>query len=460
VLVSTNLGIEIRRMATSRALGYGDLEWDIPLDDFFGVPANDVIVSDPHVMFDHEHDRFYATAVSATCSTGRLYVAVSSTDDARDAWTVYRFDFAGRLPDFDIPGFDSTTFAVSSNVFHWSSCTPGPFVGADLLVMDTSSLLASSSPIDWMEFGPDSGLFTIIPARDADGFSSSPLRLVVAMINGADLDVGYAEVSGSVVGGTINPRLSWTDLTAASGIELDPFQDPPQPHQPGSPTTISNAVDLRPTEAVWNGSFWFASTTACIPTNDTVVRACSRFVNLVGSGGSTAPAGEILLGEAGADLFDPGISANSVGPILTYARSSSSSPVGVLAAVVPDSNHIGTPGLLASGAGTTTGRVGATSQTWMALEAGLVTSRRFRTPKAVGPRMSGSSPHRQSARQTATCSSTAVGRAPSTARRTCPRYPRTAARPALPAPVFSSRTAHQPPAASSLKPDSSRMARP
>ena len=356
VLVSTNLGIEIRRMATSRQLAYGDLEWDIPLDDFFGVPASDVIVSDPHVMFDHQHARFYATAISATCSTGRLYVAVSSTSDARNAWTIYRFDFAGRLPDFDIPGFDGGTFAVSANVFSWSGCSAnGGFFGAELLVVDIDSLLSASNPLQFTEFGPDPNLFTIIPARDSGGFVSNPLRLVAGMINGGALDVGYAELSGSVGGSTI-ALTTWQDLTLTAGIELDPFRDPPQPHQPGGPTTISNAVDLRPTEAFWNGNFWFASTTGCIPTGDTVLRACARFVQLGGSSGSLVPEGEILLGEAGVDVFDPGINSTQLNaqPILTYARSSTGSYVSVLASFVsdPTGNHIGTPALLVAGQGT------------------------------------------------------------------------------------------------------------
>jgi putative cell wall-binding protein len=355
-LVSTNLGIEIRRLATSRQLAYGDLEWDIPLDDFFGVPASDVIVSDPHVLFDHQSGRFYATAISATCSTGRLYVAVSSTDDARDAWTIYRFDFPGELPDFDVPGFNDTTFAVSFNAFSWSGCVPSPFAGADLIAMDIDSLLAASDPLQAWEYGADSGLFTIIPAKDAGGFSSSPLRLVAGMINGAALDVGYAEVSGSVDADTINHTLSWQDLTQTAGIELDPFGDPPAPHQPGSPSTITDAVDLRPTEAFWNGNFWFASTTGCIPAGDTVLRACARFVQLGGSSGSLVAEGEILLGEAGADVFDPGINSTQLNaqPIVTYARSSTNSYVRVLAAFVsdPTGNHIGTPALLASGVGT------------------------------------------------------------------------------------------------------------
>ena len=62
---------------------------------------------------------------------------------------------------------------------------------------------------------------------------------------------------------------------------IAPFTMPVQPRQPGSPGTITQAVDERPTDAVWsNGSLWFVSSFPRLLAGDSATRDTVRITQI------------------------------------------------------------------------------------------------------------------------------------------------------------------------------------
>ena len=75
-------------------------------------------------------------------------------------------------------------------------------------------------------------------------------------------DVAYARITGTPAGGGV------TSISAPANLSsiLTGFGDPPAPKQPGPPATIADAVDGRPTDAIWKDNrLAFVSTFPCDP---------------------------------------------------------------------------------------------------------------------------------------------------------------------------------------------------
>ena len=115
--------------------------------------------------------------------------------------------------------------------------------------------------------------------------TSPTLQIVIERTpDGTALDVEYFTVTGSVAANT-TVTSAGVDLTEAGVIA--PFLTPPAPNQPG-PNTIANAVDERPTDAIWqNNRLSFVSTYPCTPTGDSTERDCVRVSQLNTSHGDS-----------------------------------------------------------------------------------------------------------------------------------------------------------------------------
>ncbi len=343
----------------------------IDLPDFFGLPTDPVTYDgDGRVIYDSVHNRWVATELSFDCDTtqgdatfghGYLDLAVSRTADPNGQW-----DFAYvYLPDFlvDFPSLGTSTDKVGSgfNVYQMEAesspgagdcIDPAGFLGGGVFVRDWSDLLkmaTKQAPLPGFEptlFAPRVALQT--PATAAS--------LFVVSEDPQSGNVHYQTITGTNTAKTLDIGQD-RDLTALAVV--DAFGTPDPPSQSGSPSTIADAVDGRPSDAVYrSGRLTFVSTTSCTPSGDTTARDCGRFTELSGSSATTAPVlrQDILVAKSGADSYMPGAGYARDGTLhLAWTESSSSSHPSSMAAYQRTTDAIGsisTP--QTTGAGTTT----------------------------------------------------------------------------------------------------------
>jgi putative cell wall-binding protein len=295
--------------------------------------------SDPHVVWDAPHGRWLATELSWDCAAGHLYLAVSSGADPAGTWRSYRFDFPGELPDYPDVGKSSDKVAVGFNLFNLDKsapqCSGNTFQGSQMYIVDWAGLTSGATSIPAAATAASTGTFAW---RPANGLSAgAPLYAAVELGNG---HVGYGVLTGTVAGGTI-VLTGPSDLTSA--LALPAFADPPEPRQPGSPSTIADAVDSRPTDALWQaGHLWFVATAPCVPAGDTTTRDCVR-VTEVDTTASPSARQDFVLGTDGADDFMGGIGLSATGTLfVVYSQSSASAFASTLAVAQASTDAIDT----------------------------------------------------------------------------------------------------------------------
>jgi putative cell wall-binding protein len=299
------------------------------LSTFFAEPPGEVLNADPRVLYDAAKGRWLASELSFNCAAGRLYLAVSDGADPTGTWTVWQFEFPGEVPDYPGLGMSADKVLLGVNVFPIvaggpGGCSLGTFAGASLVVVDWTDI-ADGGTLSGIEFGPQSTLFTWRPAS-----AQSPGANAYAVVEDFQFgfaDVGLATISGTVTGGDVAVG-AFRNLTE-EGLIAD-FAQPPQPRQPGTPSTIGNAVDHRPTDAVWRaGRLW---TTSTYPCQIEVVHACVRLIEL----DTTDPLAadpviqDVVLGWMGFDSYLGGIGLALDGTAFAvYTRSSSVAAAGI-----------------------------------------------------------------------------------------------------------------------------------
>ena len=333
----------------------GTLLTDVSLPDFFGEPLGQVVDGEARMVWDNLAGRWLATEVSADCSNGYIYLAVSDSADPMSGWSVYGWSMPGAMYDFPGLGLSSDKIVISANIFGSAPCGSASYQGAELIVVDAASLIAEPSNLPWGSSQPNPNLFTWSPAVSLS--PGSDLPLVVGSIWGQELSVGFARVTGTLAGND----LALSAVTTSDYMSLPPFLVPPAPR--AFVGAGSDPLDARPLDALaQNGVMWLVSGTPCTPIGDTAVRSCVRITGLSASSG--APVMDFALGQAGYDTFDGGVgltaggslmvvwsqsSATSLGPISTYATYSLTAPP-----TWPI--ELRAPTLLASGTGTYAGQ--------------------------------------------------------------------------------------------------------
>ncbi len=264
---------------------------DVSLADFFQLPTSPATFdSDGRVIFDSLHGRWLATEVSWDCAisggsnfgTGYVDFAVSRTSDPTGAWDSYFVGYQDFLPDFPAPGTSADKVGLASNFFTMGAPSSGgscldnlTFFAAHITVMDWSDLTngGSVSLVGGNLNGFSPRFAVQVPA------TSNRLHLVMEL---NDQGVGYVSLIGSAVANTVATER--TDLLTSDGIVAG-FLDPPPPSQPDTPATIAQAVDSRPTDAIWqNNRLLFVATYPCTPSGDVTLRDCVRVTELHTSG--------------------------------------------------------------------------------------------------------------------------------------------------------------------------------
>jgi hypothetical protein len=308
----------------------GVTEEELSLAEFFELPGSPATRNtDPRVIYDSLHGRWILIELSFDCQPGTgatwghgyLDFAISETADPTAGWTTYQFIYPDAIADYPGIGTSTDKVAISANLFPFvgADCAFGDSLGIDLTVLDWARLMTAPAADALADsyFTSGAELFTFRPALQVPA-TDTTVRGVVAIANGGTGNVGYITITGSAVADTV--AVNTVDL-ATAGV-LAPYGDPPAPRQPG-PDTITNAVDFRPTDALWqNGRLVTVSTTDCIPPADLSARACIR-VSELRTGSPVSRRQDFLLAAPGSDLYHGGIGLSMNGALhVTYTTSS------------------------------------------------------------------------------------------------------------------------------------------
>jgi hypothetical protein len=229
----------------------------VPTWAFFGLDPTEQD-ADPRIIWDPAHGRWVGVLLSwvgdfpTGLDAGYITLAISTSADPTGAWDVYTFPYADELGVATLPDFPGLASSIDKIVVAVNEYQPGPtFLGSSILVVTWSSILAGSVAGHRQSI-PDPTLWRIRPAQV---LSTSPDVHLVAE-DSTTGDVLYQKVTGA---GSDFSATGWVDLTSTIGVDV--FGVPPAPAQPGSPSTILEAVQDGPTDAVWrSGHLWFVAT--------------------------------------------------------------------------------------------------------------------------------------------------------------------------------------------------------
>ncbi len=315
----------------------------VDVDGFFGVQPAQRAASDPRIVYDPAHQRWVGTLVSYDCSNGYLYLAASQTPDPTGTWWRWFVTYPGRFPDY--PGLGSSTDKVvlSSNEFGIDPSDPEcidkeAFFGSSLRVFDWSDIVAGTVNLNRYLPADD----TLAVWRPAAGLSAD--TAVHAVVERGDGTIGYSKITGTNAAGNV---LFGPVISVPITLTL-----PPAPAQPGSPSTIVDGGDERPTDAIWrSGSLWFVATGSCILD---VVRACI-YVREIATTSTPSVRQTIRIGETTFDSFMGGIGLAQDGTLfVAFTRSSTTSPASSYATfrLATDAlNTVRAPVLITAGTG-------------------------------------------------------------------------------------------------------------
>jgi hypothetical protein len=310
---------------------------DVPLPAFFQLPAG-TFDSDPHVIYDALHSRWFATELSWDCftsdttafGTGYVDFAASRTADPTGIWDVYFLSYDDILPDYPAPGTSSDKFGIASNFFAMHSGGAGgvgcldnlSFARGHISIMDTADLL-NGPPIS---ITGDDFVNEFTPRIAVQTPATSP-RMHIITLNAAN-SVVYRSLVGSAAAHTLAYERT-DDLDSAAVI--GPAVDPPPPQQPGLKPVVTDAIDGRPTDAIWQGNrLVFVSNYGCTPATDVATHSCVRVTELRTNGvPASAPTRkqDFLIAEVGKDRYMGGVGLAGNG-ILDVVWTASSTTAG------------------------------------------------------------------------------------------------------------------------------------
>jgi hypothetical protein len=286
------------------------------LNKFFLVPST-YSFSDPRVLYDQMSQRWFASGVAfVTPSFGSLIViAVSKNSDPTGTWFQYSADNSSNVT------HDQPKFGVSDDKFviSWNDFLSAQFFqGASTWIFEKSQMVAGSSSVSGAAIGPDSTKAALVPAVQLS--SGSPAYIAY---NNSDCSTlgcnkgsptfGLAWITGTPLGG----NLAWNEADPA----LAATSQPPNADQPGLAASIATNDD-RFLTAVWeNGVLWTGGNDACVPANDSVIRPCSRLIQVLTSGPTINQSFDIA--SNGSDLYYPALSMDAGGSMYVVYNISS-----------------------------------------------------------------------------------------------------------------------------------------
>lgn len=354
---------------------------EVAVPGLFDLPAR-YENSDPRVIYDAQQGRWIMSELSWACDDdgngafgdpgGYLDLLVSRTADPTGLWDLYGLSFGAFLPDYSAIGTSTDKVAMTSNVFSLQpteDCTVGAqYLGSDVTVADWADVISSGSGGDGA-IATDGFSFADGPVGSEDytayftprvalqtPATSATLHVVVQHFDGLAFSPVYTKVTGSVAGTLAFPFSGDLNALGIVGENIDP----PPPIQLGG-TEVTNRIDSRPTDAIWqNNKLTWVATESCTPTADVTPRSCVRVTQLDTSGAAASPptaVQDFLIGEAGAYQFFGGIGQALDGTLHVVWTRSADAPGGLPSSMTgyqlpadPD-DSLSAPQVLAAGSG-------------------------------------------------------------------------------------------------------------
>ncbi len=317
----------------------------VPTWAFFDLAVGQTAVN-TRVIWDATHSRWVASSVSfnAGLTDNYLNLAVSDGANPTAGWRIFSLSFDGALPDYPSLASSSDKIVVTDNLFD-AALTPE---GADIHTWTWASILAGGSPTHTSCTDP-----AYFNARAAQVLSpSNDVHLIMEEVPSGEQ--WYFRVTGTGACGAV---VDGTHLSL-----LAPFAVPPDPRQLTG-DTITNAVDERPTDAIWqNGAMWWVSTFPWSYDGGTTFNAVVVLWNVTTSatGAPTNPEGQAVANGDGFDTFMGGIGMSRNGTLFTtYSQSSSTNFPYLLADQVPPGGFLSGPIIQLD-----YGNASATSERW------------------------------------------------------------------------------------------------
>ena len=271
----------------------------------FGLPG-DQEGADARIIWDASHGRWVGVLASfnGTLTDDFINLVVSETADPLGAWDRFATSTGANFPDY--PGLASSTdrIVVTADEFHF----PGEVYQFGLVAtFPWAPILAGGSltEYDWLFPG------TFIHVRPAQVLSPIP-DVHLIWEDFATGDVWYGRMTGPATAPTI-PNI----INLTSALALPAFSSPVAPHNANG-TTIADAVDERPTDAVIrNNRMWFVSTHAFSGVD--VARVTQLNVS--------NPASPVVVSDfshwvPGADIWMPGIGVTADGSAIAVMTAS------------------------------------------------------------------------------------------------------------------------------------------
>lgn len=271
------------------------IDEEAPGEGFF----QSYIIFDPRARYDPDSGRFIVACVDFSLETalGAMLVAVSSTSDPSDPWSLYRIpplaqqggDPTRGLVDYPELGYDDEAIYLTQNFF------PGSFAQATMVALDKADA-TSGETVDATHFtdlrNPDGSLaFTIQPADGGGYFANS------TYFQGQTLTLW-----------SIDDPLGEPTLTNTA-VPVDPYSNPPEgADQPDTEEKIDMGDD-RILRVSYDGSSVWASHTV----ND----GRARWYELTEEG-SVVQSGSFH--EGGEKTFLPAITSDGESAVFVYNR--------------------------------------------------------------------------------------------------------------------------------------------
>jgi hypothetical protein len=323
VRVSTRLGAEVTSMPT----------WAL-----FGLPPTQ-FPSDSRIVWDAVHGRWVGSVLSfnAGFTDNFLTIAVSDSADPTAGWTLIAIEFTNVLPDYPSLASSSDKIVVADNLFD----AAGPFIAADLNTITWASILGGGAIT--YNFCDNSSYAHPRAAQVLSG--SNDVHVIFEA--SADAHQWYYRITAAGACGSIGDGV---DMSTSLG--LNAFRLPPAPRQVGG-DTIGNALDERPTDAIWqNGHLWWVSTYPVSYDSGTTFEDGVVVWGATTGGPGTLPSAGSSVDVSpgtGSDAFMGGIGLSRAGTLFViYSQATPTDPVSLYANRIVGGS-LGTPQLLGTG---------------------------------------------------------------------------------------------------------------
>ena len=285
--------------------------------------------TDPRVYFDTSSGRFFATELgfslaSGNPNSGTVLVAVSTTSNPLDSWTIYSgfYSKTGALCDQPVLGVSGDKVSFGCNEFN----STGAFTVDFFYVINKSEMVAGVAA--HFAFASSSNWFSLTPALTPSHDGAAP-DATVAVYNRnlfGIAQVGVLAITG--VPGTGTPA----SLAPEVDLTIRATAPPPAAHQlnDGGRLLVDTGDD-RFLNAIWQGGrLWTGGDDTC-----TGPVSCLKLVRLdtsawnPGVSGAPTVAQDLDVADAGGfALFYPSVTMNSGGDLYaSFSESSSTFPV-------------------------------------------------------------------------------------------------------------------------------------